>query len=300
MVGTDEIGVHVTLDVRFHAHAPKDAVDNATTVSFAHDILRSTLGGCEDKPFLTRLGVVFTHPDARTGWLAGQRLAVRLHGIKNLILAENDGSLDRDGAVRSTHGVHVLDAPHHGVILLPGNHEHTGAVLVIFAVMACPFPGPPGFPDDLTAEAPVVLRIAGVIVVLAVLAFEPVETVRGRSQTGNRSPFVQVVDDRLHGLVIGSKEADEEKEHVRILDHLGAWNSRRAGLDVTILVQTEEHGALETITLGQDPGESGAGFFSSVLVIAGDKHDVLPLAGARFTLVDQRVCQGREAKLQGA
>ena len=27
------------------------------------------------------------------------------------------------------------------------------------------------------------------------------------------------------------------------------------GLDVTILVQTEEHGALETITLGQDPGD---------------------------------------------
>ena len=163
---------------------------------------------------------------------------------------------------------------------------------MVFAIMPRPFLGSPSFTDDLTAETPVVLRIAGVIVVLAVLAFEPVETVRGRSQTGNRSPFVQVVDDRLHGLVIGSQEADKEKEHVRILDHLGAWNSRRTGLDVTILVQTEEDGALETITLGQDPGESGAGFFSSVLVIAGDKHDVLPLAE------DQRVCQGREAKLQ--
>ena len=100
------------------------------------NVLRSTLGGCEDNPFLPDLE---SYSPRCKDWVASrtQGLAVQASWNQEPDSCPNDGSLDRDGLyVRSAHGVHVLDSPHHGVILLLGNHEHTGAVLVIFAVMA--------------------------------------------------------------------------------------------------------------------------------------------------------------------
>ena len=111
----------------------------------------------------------------------------------------------------------------------------------------------------------------------------------GGTQTGDRSAFIQIVDDRLHGLVIRGEEADEEKKHVGILQDFRSGDFGGTGLDVPIVIQPEKHGALEPVTLGQNPSKRRAGLFPPVFVIACNEDDVLTLAGAGFTLVDQRV-----------
>jgi len=64
---------------------------------------------------------------------------------------------------------------------------------------------------------------------------------------------------------------------------------RDAGLDVAVLVDAEEHGALEALVLGEDAGEGRAGFLGAVFVVAGEEDDVLACAGALGAFVDERL-----------
>lgn len=49
------------------------------------------------------------------------------------------------------------------------------------------------------------------------------------------------------------------------------------------------------MVLGEDAGECGAGFFTAVLVIAGEEDDVGALANSFGTFVDKRFRMQRES-----
>jgi hypothetical protein len=105
----------------------------------------------------------------------------------------------------------------------------------------------------------------------------------------------------LHGGIIGSEEAKEQKHHVGILKHFHAGNLGGTRLDMAIVIQTKEHGALEAVAMGQNTGNRRACFLAAVFVVTGNEYNVLALADSRLSLISEGLGlkQRREAT-QGA
>ena len=69
-------------------------------------------------------------------------------------------------------------------------------------------------------------------------------------------------------------------------------------------IERERDRAFETVVLGQQSGQRGKRLFGTVLLIAGEKHKVLPFARSRGAFVNQRLGPGvrgdcREEQKQG-
>ena len=114
--------------------------------------------------------------------------------------------------------------------------------------------------------------------------------VRRGAEADDRAAAVQVVGDVLH-LVVGKiLEAQEDDEQVGRLQRLEPGDVRAAGLDEAGLrIGREEHAALEAVVLRENPRQRRQRFLRAVFMIAGEKHDVLAVAGTLVALVDDEV-----------
>ena len=123
------------------------------------------------------------------------------------------------------------------------------------------------------------------------------------SRADDRTAAIQVVDNRLH--LLGRKILKPESENEQVgrvhrigMRHVAVARNDRAGL----LVNVEQHRALESMMLGEDASQRGKRFFAAVFVVAGKEHDVLPCSGACATFIDERAViranRGNEADQQ--
>ena len=110
---------------------------------------------------------------------------------------------------------------------------------------------------------------------------------RGGSQSKDGPTTIQVIGKVFHRGIIGSNKPKEQEHHVGLIQNLHAGNIRGARRDVAIIIKTKEDGTLETISLGQNACDGRAGFLTAILVIAGNKHNVLPFARTFGSLVNQ-------------
>ena len=148
------------------------------------------------------------------------------------------------------------------------------ALLAVAAVVA-----DPGLAQHLPAEAAVPLLALPAVAGVGLAPLD-VEGVRRRPQADDRPARLDVVDDVLH-LVVGQvAEAGEEDHQVGRLERLQAGDVvATVGVDRPVLVDREQHRALEAVMLREDLRQLRQRLLRAVLLVAADQHDVLPLAG---------------------
>ena len=149
----------------------------------------------------------------------------------------------------------------------------------------------PGFAEDLPAEA------AGIIgsvlpVELQELRVRPLDLERMRrgAKSDHRPASIQVIGNVLHFLVGEILEAQRDDQQVRGVERLEPRDVGTPRLDDTRLrVRRDEHAALEPVAFRQDSRERRKRFLGSILVVAGQKDDVLAVARTRVPFVSDEV-----------
>ena len=149
----------------------------------------------------------------------------------------------------------------------------------------------PGFAQDLPAEA---AGIGGSVlpVELQELRVRPLDLKRmGRgAKPDHRTATIQVIGDVLHFLVGEILEAQRNDQQVRGVERFESRDIGTPGLDETCLrVRRDEHAALEPVAFRQDSRERRKRFLGPILVVAGQKDDVLAVARTRVPLVSDQV-----------
>ena len=122
---------------------------------------------------------------------------------------------------------------------------------------------------------------------------------RRGSEADHRPAPVEIVDDVLHLRVGEILEAEKDDQQVGRPQRLEPGDVRAARLDEPGLrVGGEEDAALEPVVPRQDPRQRRERFLGSILVIAGQKHEVLPAPRPPIALVDDemRVLRGRAGR----
>ena len=115
------------------------------------------------------------------------------------------------------------------------------------------------------------------------------ETMIGRPQRDQRLAGIEVVVE-LSLLNVGQLQvARHPDQAVRARQMLQTRHSmppgpvlegsRQGRIDLAVLVDAEEHRGVESVMLRQDPGQHRQGLLGPVLLLGGDQHDVLALAG---------------------
>jgi hypothetical protein len=85
-------------------------------------------------------------------------------------------------------------------------------------------------------------------------------------------------------------EAQEDHQQIGGLQRLEPGNVGAAGFDEAGLrIRGEEHTAPEAVVLREDPRQRGQRLLGAILVVTGEKDDVLAASGTCRTLVDDEV-----------
>ena len=116
-----------------------------------------------------------------------------------------------------------------------------------------------------------------------------------RPHADDRPARFDILDDVLHLLVGQVAEARGDNHQVGRLEALPGRGCCRVWLGsiVPSLVDGEQHGAFETVMLGQDLAQLRQRLLGAILLVAADQDDVLALAHAERTLVDHPRVVGR-------
>ena len=156
------------------------------------------------------------------------------------------------------------------------------------------------FAEHLLPEAALVVLAVIAIGVFRVGVPGSIEGVSRCSETHDGLAGIEVVDEVLHLFVREVLETQEDDHEVGRFQVRETRDPGAAGLDEAgLLVGGEEDAALEAVVLRQDPAERGKGLLAAVLVVTGDQHDVLALAGAGFALPDHSVGMRSKGELAG-
>jgi hypothetical protein len=84
-------------------------------------------------------------------------------------------------------------------------------------------------------------------------------------------------------------ETSKDDHQIGSLQRLSAGDVGVAGLELSgLLINSEEHGAFESVVLGKDAAQHRQRLLGLVFMIAGDQDDVLALAGSVGAFIDER------------
>ena len=109
----------------------------------------------------------------------------------------------------------------------------------------------------------------------------------GRAQADNGPSPVQVIDKVLHLLVGPVLEAGEDHHEICRLKSLQARDIGMPRDNLPLVVHSEEDGTFEPMMPGQDPREGGKSFLRFVLMVTGDKDEVLALPRSPGTFIHE-------------
>jgi len=208
------------------------------------------------------------------------------HAVQNLTLRQNLAALDRMRHVAAGLYPHVLHAAQNRMRGLVRLEQQPRALFVVGAVVRHP-----RLAEDLAPEAAFVL-IARLPMVLQEFGVRPLdlEGMRRRAEADDGAAALEVVGDVLHLGVGEILEPEEDDQQVSRLERLEPGDVGAAGLDEAGLrVRREEHAALEPVMPRENPRQRGERLLGAVFVIAGQKHDVLPVAGALRSFINHEV-----------
>jgi hypothetical protein len=129
-------------------------------------------------------------------------------------------------------------------------------------------------------------------------ACRDLEGMGGCPQAHHWSSALEIVRDVLHLFIGQVEEAGENDHQVGVLESFEALDVGGPGFDVSVLINSEQHGGFETLVLGKDAGEGGTGFLGAIFMIRGDEDEVFAFAGAFTTevsdLPERRENQGEK------
>ena len=171
------------------------------------------------------------------------------------------------------------------MLLLAVDDGDLGALLMIRAVMSNP-----SLAEDLMTEARFVVGTFMVVGILGIRVCSiHFESMRRGAQTNHRSATSQVCIEVLHLL---RWEILKAQKHHGQIGRLERFEARHVGIardDFTRrLVDVEQHGAFETVMLGQNARELRQCFFGAILVITREEDNMLSLARSVGPFVNER------------